>query len=218
MCKIIFFWRTEFKVNYNFRADSVTWNPHKLLAAPQQCSTFLTKHVGILSRCHSSNATYLFQKDKFYDTKYDTGDKHIQCGRRADVLKFWFMWRAKGTDGFEQHIDRLFANSEFFTAALKEHASFTMVLDQPECTNVCFWYVPPSLQSLDRTSDEFREKIHKVAPKIKERMMKEGSMMITYQPLRNLPNFFRLVLQNSTLDKDDMQHILNEIVRLGCDL
>jgi glutamate/tyrosine decarboxylase-like PLP-dependent enzyme len=60
------------------RSDSVTWNPHKLLAAPQQCSTFLTRHENVLSQCHSSNATYLFQKDKFYDTKFDTGDKHIQ--------------------------------------------------------------------------------------------------------------------------------------------
>lgn len=27
-------------------ADSVTWNPHKLLAAPQQCSTLLLRHQG----------------------------------------------------------------------------------------------------------------------------------------------------------------------------
>jgi glutamate decarboxylase len=78
-----------------YRADSVTWNPHKLLTAPQQCSTFLLRHEGVLSACHSASAQYLFQKDKFYDTQYDTGDKHIQCGRRADVLKFWFMWKAK---------------------------------------------------------------------------------------------------------------------------
>lgn len=77
------------------RADSVTWNPHKLLAAPQQCSTFLTRHPAVLSAAHSAHAAYLFQPDKFYDTRYDTGDKHVQCGRRADVLKFWFMWKAK---------------------------------------------------------------------------------------------------------------------------
>jgi len=44
------------------RADSVTWNPHKLLAASQQCSTFLTRHQQVLAQCHSTNATYLFQK------------------------------------------------------------------------------------------------------------------------------------------------------------
>lgn len=105
---------------YSFRADSVTWNPHKLLTAPQQCSTLLLRHEGILSGAHSANAAYLFQKDKFYDTKYDTGDKHVQCGRRADVLKFWFMWKAKGTSGFEKHIDKvilakMFCNELIFT-------------------------------------------------------------------------------------------------------
>ena len=73
----------------------MTWNPHKLLGVPQQCSAFLTKHENLLENVHCAKATYLFQKDKFYDVKYDTGDKHIQCGRRADVLKFWFMWKAK---------------------------------------------------------------------------------------------------------------------------
>lgn len=29
-------------------ADSVTWNPHKLLAAPQQCSTLLLRHEGLV--------------------------------------------------------------------------------------------------------------------------------------------------------------------------
>lgn len=66
-----------------------------MLTAPQQCSTFLTKHERVLTESNSSCAQYLFQKDKFYDTTYDTGDKHIQCGRRADVFKFWFMWKAK---------------------------------------------------------------------------------------------------------------------------
>lgn len=199
------------------RADSVTWNPHKLLTAPQQCSTFLTRHRGVLADCHSTNATYLFQKDKFYDTKYDTGDKHIQCGRRADVLKFWLMWRAKGTDGFQDHIDRVFENAEYLTQQLKSRPGFEMVLENPECTNVCFWYIPPSLRN-EKRDGEFEQKLHRVAPKIKERMMKEGTMMITYQPLRSKPNFFRFVLQNSALDKGDMDHIIREIERLGADL
>lgn len=200
------------------RADSITWNPHKLLSVPQQCSTFLTKHEGILQQAHSANATYLFQKDKFYDTQYDTGDKHIQCGRRADVLKFWFMWRAKGSNGLEAHINKNFDNAEYFTGQIKARSDFVLVLNEPECTNISFWYVPPSLQNVPRDSEEFKEKIHKIAPKIKERMMKEGNMMITYQPLRTKPNFFRLVLQNSSLTRDDMLHLIDEIERLGCNL
>lgn len=57
-----------------------------------------------------------------------------------------------------------------------------------------------------------------VAPKIKERMIKEGSMMLTYQPLRDQPNFFRLVLQNSGTDRADMDYIVREFERLSSDL
>ena len=77
------------------RADSVTWNPHKLLGVPQQCSVILCRHQGLLKDVHRAEATYLFQKDKFYDISYDTGDKTFQCGRKVDVLKFWLMWKAK---------------------------------------------------------------------------------------------------------------------------
>uniref|UniRef100_W8AVS4 Glutamate decarboxylase-like protein 1 n=1 Tax=Ceratitis capitata TaxID=7213 RepID=W8AVS4_CERCA len=199
------------------RADSVTWNPHKLLTASQQCSTFLTRHKDILSSCHSTNATYLFQKDKFYDTSYDTGDKHIQCGRRADVYKFWFMWKAKGTNGLEEHVNRAFEMSEYITELIRARPGFELVLERPECTNVSFWYIPPSLRNMER-GDLFNEKLNAIAPKIKEGMIKKGSMMITYQPLRQIPNFFRLVLQNSSLTQEDMKYFLDEIESLGCNL
>ncbi|KAF7270113.1 glutamate decarboxylase-like protein black [Rhynchophorus ferrugineus] len=208
------------------RADSVTWNPHKLLTAPQQCSTFLLRHENLLSEAHSANAAYLFQKDKFYDTKFDTGDKHIQCGRRADVLKFWFMWKAKGTDGFENHIDKTFSNAEFFLNTIRNRPGFELVIPEPECTNICFWYLPESLRTDSqeelrrkiRDDEEFRLKLHAVAPKIKERMMKEGTMMVTYQTHKSKPNFFRIVFQNSGLDKNDMLHLVQEFERLGHDL
>ncbi|CAH1397765.1 unnamed protein product [Nezara viridula] len=196
------------------RADSVTWNPHKMLAAPQQCSTFLTKHPKILQECHSASASYLFQKDKFYDTSYDIGDKHLQCGRRVDVFKFWLMWKSKGTAGLEEHVDRLFDMAEYFTDKIRQRPGFRLVIEKPQCTNISFWYVPPSLRDLEGQPD-FKEKLNKVAPLMKERMMREGTMMITYQPLKDHPNFFRLVLQNSSLTREDMDHIVQEIERLG---
>lgn len=69
-------------------ADSLSWNPHKSLGVPLQCSIFLTRHEGILHKCNSAAADYLFQQDKFYDTAYDSGDKSVQCGRKVS-------WRRK---------------------------------------------------------------------------------------------------------------------------
>lgn len=50
---------------------------------------------GLLKDCNSMCADYLFQKDKQYDTEYDTGDKTMQCGRHNDIFKLWLSWRAK---------------------------------------------------------------------------------------------------------------------------
>jgi len=49
-------------------------------------------------------------------------------------------------------------------------------------------------------------------------MIKDGSMMVTYQPLRNQPNFFRLVLQNSGVERADMDYFVQEFERLGGNL
>lgn len=57
-----------------------------------------------------------------------------------------------------------------------------------------------------------------VAPAIKERMVKKGSMMIGYQPLENKVNFFRLVVLSPQVCKRDMDFCLDEIERLGNDL
>lgn len=150
---------------------------------------------------------------------YLTGDKHIQCGRRADVLKFWLMWKAKGTSGLEHHVDKVFENSCYFADLIRNRPAFELVVEQPECTNVCFWYIPESLRNEHAKSQpDYKEKLHRVAPKIKERMMKEGTMMVTYQPQKNLPNFFRIVFQSSALDKSDMVHLVQEFERLGAGL
>ena len=78
------------------RADSVSWNPHKSLHVPLQCSAFLTRHEGLLKKSNSTGATYLFQQDKLsYSASYDTGDKSFQCGRLNDAFKFWLMWKQR---------------------------------------------------------------------------------------------------------------------------
>ncbi|KAL2735434.1 cysteine sulfinic acid decarboxylase-like [Vespula squamosa] len=195
------------------RADSILFNPHKLLAVPQQCSLFLTKHNNILTEAHSKGATYLFQKDKFYSADLDPGDKYLQCGRRADVLKFWFMWQAKGSLGFERHIDHLMSLSAFFKDEIEKKKHFELVT-QPCFINVCFWFIPLHLRDKDSISN-YEEELSKVAPKLKGRMTKRGSLMINYQPLREKPNFFRFVVQNSGTDMQDISYVLEELENLG---
>lgn len=92
-----------------------------------------------------------------------------------------------------------------------------MVLEKPECTNICFWYIPRSLRQMEE-DESFKERLHEVAPKIKEKMIREGSMMVTYQAQKGHPNFFRIVFQNSGLTKLDMTQLIEKFERLGEDI
>jgi len=199
------------------RADSIAWNLHKLMGIPMQCCAFLTKHEGLLKKCHSAYAEYLFQPDKFYDVSYDTGDKSIQCGRKNDVFKFWLMWRAHGSRGLERNIDHVFEMSGYLRERIIAHPGYKLVQEDPECTNVCFWYLPPRLREQPETEEWWTE-VGKVAPVVKKRMIFAGSMMITYNPMGSKVNFFRFVLANPASTTEDMDFIIAEIDRLGNDL
>lgn len=143
------------------KTDSIAINPHKLLAVPQQCSILMVKEGTIIKQCHAKEAQYLFQKDKFYDTVYDCGDKYIQCGRKCDVFKFWMMWKAKGNAGFEKHVDSIIETSRYLTDCINSRSDFKMV-SQPQFINVCFWYVPNCLAEYADKNGDYSKKLHMV--------------------------------------------------------
>ncbi|XP_030629393.1 glutamate decarboxylase 1 [Chanos chanos] len=200
------------------RASSVTWNPHKMMGVPLQCSAILVKKKGLLQSCNQLNAEYLFQPDKQYDVSYDTGDKSIQCGRHVDVFKLWLMWKAKGSEGFGAQVNHCLENAEYLYCKIKSRPDFELVFNsKPEHSNVCFWYLPHSLRSMSPGPERDR-RLHAVAPKIKARMMEGGQTMVGYQPLGDKANFFRCVFSNPATQREDVDFLLNEIARLGHDL
>uniref|UniRef100_A0A8C9W5B8 Cysteine sulfinic acid decarboxylase n=1 Tax=Scleropages formosus TaxID=113540 RepID=A0A8C9W5B8_SCLFO len=199
------------------RADSMTWNPHKMLLTGLQCSAFLLKDTtDLLKHCHCANVTYLFQKDKFYDVSFDTGDKSIQCGHKVDCLKLWLMWKAVGTRGLEERVDKAFFYTRYLVQEMKKKEGFQLVTE-PQFMNVCFWFIPPSLRG-KQNSDYYQERLSKVAPAIKERMVRQGSMMIGYQPQAGRVNFFPMIVHSPQISEQDVHFLLNEIERLGGDL
>ncbi|XP_046915209.1 glutamate decarboxylase isoform X2 [Dermatophagoides farinae] len=189
------------KLDHIERAQSVTWNPHKLMGTLLQCSTIHFK-----------------QDDKHYDTSYDTGDKVIQCGRHNDIFKLWIMWRSKGDKGYERHIDHLFEMRDYMLKGIKARGDkFHMVLENPECVNVSFWYIPSRLRNVPHDDERIKE-LGRITPILKARMMQKGTLMISYQPLGDIPNFFRNIISNSGVQKKDVDFLLDELDRLGHDL
>ncbi len=191
-------------------SDSLVWNPHKMLRIPLQCSLLLIKDGSIPKKCNSINVNYLFQKDKFYDTNLDSGTKYIQCGRRCDILKLWMTWRIRGEEVFENEIDKIYDIANSFKKKIEQNPNFELILENNQCTNICFQYINKTL----------RFNMDKVCLKIKKEMLKEGKIMISYQKLESINpyNFFRIVFINPSLKNDDLDYIIKKIDYYGQNL
>ena len=207
------------------KADSFCWNPHKMLGLPLQCSIFVTKQPGSLAKANAAKADYLFQPDK-NNAGADLGDRTIQCGRKADALKIWLSWKHRGDKGWSDMVDRSFGLAEEVERMILERenrdGSFVLAANA-QCANVGFWYVPPRLRPFKYAGASANQltEIGFVAPKLKDRMQREGDAMIGFQPIdsMNLPNFFRLVLPNSRhLSKQMLSDMLDRMDEMGKNL
>jgi glutamate/tyrosine decarboxylase-like PLP-dependent enzyme len=205
-------------------ADSMTWNPHKFMGVPLQCCAFLTKHKNILQNCNGLKASYLFQEDKM-NSHLDTGDKAIQCGRHVDSFKLWLSWKAYGDEYYSSKVDNAYALAKYAVTKINSDSRFRLAYTA-SYTNVCFWYIPVELRAecgqndVDSDTDtiftsltasqDAQDKLHLVAPLIKDRLQRIGASMIGFQRVEpHSPNCFRWVFINPTVTPTDIDNILD---------
>ena len=116
------------------RADSMSWDAHKVMGAQLSCSVVLVREKGLLARSLDENASYLFQGD---DRELNPGTRSLQCGRRNDALKLWTLWQSLGNVGLAERVARLRSLTLQAAELVREIAGLRLVRD-PEFLNVCF--------------------------------------------------------------------------------
>jgi len=116
------------------RADSFTWDAHKMMSAPLTCSVALFREKGTLEKHVAQNAAYLFQDN---NDEFNPGRRSLQCGRRNDGLKLWAAWRQLGDEGYRRRIDHLFDLARYGASIVERTPELTLTM-QPESVTVCF--------------------------------------------------------------------------------
>jgi glutamate/tyrosine decarboxylase-like PLP-dependent enzyme len=198
--------------------DSYAWDFHKVFNVPKCCSVFVTKHVGLLDSCNSTNAEYLFMKDKVvYDARLDSGDKSIQCGRHNDIMKLWMYWKGLGTEGIKEQVKNAMDNAKYLSNLVKNHENFELILD-PEWVSVSFYYIPDRLRKMDKNDENYKKELDLIAPKMKAEMVRRGTMMMSYQKqtqkrIKHV-NFLRPVVHLGKT-KEDCDFIIQELNDIG---
>ena len=191
------------------RADSLTWNPHKLMGLPLSCSAILLREKGVLEATNGMQADYLFHAS--HAPSCDLGDLSLQCGRRVDAFKLWFSWLALGDQGYARRVERLFELAVLFRRLLAERAGFQLVRE-PEGPNVCFRYLPPEAREL--AGEARQRRAHEVTLDVRGRLLESGRFMLNYATLDGHATF-RLVLSNPRTSESDLAGLLDAIEEFG---
>ena len=169
--------------------NSFCFNPHKLLNLNLHSCVLLFNQDTVTT--NFTRVNYLFNSDKFYDSNYDTGNKYFMCGRKPDIFKFWLVWKMRGITHFSELIDNVFKKAFYFKKLLMSNEEHFEIIDNGLSTNVCFF-------------------VKNVDPiKLKKDLFKNNLAMITYQKIKDYPNFFRICFANSNCKNDDINNLFN---------
>ncbi|KAG0166952.1 hypothetical protein DFQ30_006542 [Apophysomyces sp. BC1015] len=183
-------------------ADTFTLNPHKLLGVPLQCSMLLTPHRGhlLFSQVNSLKADYLFHGNSF-----DLGAGTIGCGRRPDALKVFLAWKLYGRQGLGGRIERALQAAATFTDVVRERQDrgFLLVKYPSPFLQVCFWFVPHGVS---------KDRLSVVTRILHQRVNKKGDFLVDHAPLKDQPDFFRVVINAPTVNVHrDLVQLLDAI-------
>jgi glutamate/tyrosine decarboxylase-like PLP-dependent enzyme len=183
------------------RADSFTWNPHKLMSIPLTCSAFMAKEKGIMRReIQSNNADYIYHD--YDNSEFDTGPSSLSCGRRVDSLKLWLSWNYWGEDGYRERVEKCMHLAEYATKKVKESEELELMFTT-ESLNVNFRFVVPKGED----ADEFNKKL-------RYELVQKGHAMVNYCTLEAGLSI-RLVLLNPDLDPEDIDRFFDRFSAAG---
>jgi len=180
------------------RADSFSWNPHKLMNIPLICSVLLVKDPNIMrEEISSHDADYIYHENATSD--FDLGPASLQCGRRVDSLKLWMAWKYYGDDGYARRIEHLTHLAKYATEKIEESGRLELMFPT-QTLNVNFRFKVPEGIDSDRFNEDLRYKL-----------IREGRAMVNYCRLYNGLSI-RLILLNPDLTETDLDHFFDMFV------
>lgn len=172
-------------------ADSVTFDAHKFFGSGLTSTFFLTRHASILFDANDvKGGEYLFHAS----AELDRGRMSWQCGRGAEGLAFWALWKNLGDEGMTRSIDRMLELKDATVDFVRARPRLRLV-SEPEFLNVCVEVIPESGEPDARWS-----------ARVREALRERNQAMINYSTDKSGRTFLRLILVHPMLE---LEHVTN---------
>lgn len=117
------------------RADSVTWDAHKMLRTPTLCAALLVRDHRTLDSTFQQEASYLFHEKE--QPGVDFAERAVECTKAALGLKVFMVLGALGERGLEEYLDRQHALTLEAFEYIDGQPDFECAV-RPESTILCF--------------------------------------------------------------------------------
>lgn len=192
------------------RAQSVAWDPHKLLWMPMSCGAVLVRDRRWLDAAFQQTAPYLFHPRPGETRSRDAGKLTLQCSRRNDALKLWICLRHYGADHFARLNEKAAANARSLHAKLSAAPDFHPV-HEPDSNILCFRHLPEPLSGKgDVETDAFQAAV-------RARYNASGQGWITSTVLDDR-RVLRVTLMNPATDDGHLDRLVHGLRETGREL
>jgi L-2,4-diaminobutyrate decarboxylase len=168
-------------------ADSLAWDPHKMLWMPLSLGVILVREGVWLRRAFEADAPYLFNAERASD---NIGEMTIQCSKRADAVKLWLTLQVSGTAPFESALDHVTDVTRYLYDRVVASDDFE-AMHVPEFNIFCFRH-----RSDDDTNAALRENL-----------IRSGHAWITSTLLKG-QRVLRVTMINPRTERSDVDRML----------
>jgi L-2,4-diaminobutyrate decarboxylase len=187
------------------RADSVTWDAHKMLFVPALCAFVFYRKAARVFETFRQDAPYLFDPAAPGLAEFDSALRTIECTKRAAVFGLWGVWSLFGEQLFADLVDITFAMGRTFYEKLAAAADFT-ALHEPQCNIVAFRYTPESLRNAPA------EALGRLQMEIRRSLIESGQFFIVSTHLDGI-GALRVTIINPLTTPAHLDELLDAIRR-----
>jgi len=182
------------------KADSIAFDPHKWMYNSIPSATILLKNESHL-RHLLFKAPYIEEPEDEEGTRPNQGEAAIQGTRGFDSLKLWASMKLIGKDGYEEIINHCIEMAHYFASLVKSHSDLELC-SMPEMNILCFRCL-----SKDGDHDKLNLRVQKM-------LEAEGKAFLSIAQFQR-KKVLRAVILNYCTQKEDIDFILNEVIRLA---
>jgi len=196
--------RLRHKLHGIERADSFSWDAHKMMFVPAMCTLLFYRDKEKSYGAFRQDASYVFEREPDAYSAFESAAQSFECTKRPLIMGLWVLWALYGRSIFAKKIEYLCRLAADARRILGEQPDFE-ALHEPEANILCFRYAPVNLRK--PAPPDFQ-----VA--IRNRIRRAGRFFISKVDLDG-ETALRVVFMNHRTDTGHFRMLLDEIRAAG---